>query len=124
MAKGTFGALLKELRVKKGMTLREFCMMYGFDAGNYSRVERGLFAPPNNEKVEEYAKSLDVAPGSDLYVDLFDRAAIDRGVLPQDLLADDEVLEQLPVLFRTLRGQAVEESNLDKLVDLLRKRSL
>lgn len=117
-----FGQLLKELRLRSGQTLREFCENNGFDPGNYSRIERGLFAPPGNEKIAEYAKALGVEVGSDTYVDLLDKAAIDRGELPQSLLSDEQVLEQLPILFRTLRGQSVEDGKLDKLIDILRKR--
>ena len=120
--KSTFGALLKELRLKSGQTLREFCENNGFDPGNYSRIERGLFSPPGNEKVAVYARALGIEVGSDTHVDMLDRAAIDRGQLPQSLLSDEQLLEQLPVLFRTLRGQAVDDAKLDKLIDILRKR--
>jgi transcriptional regulator with XRE-family HTH domain len=119
---GRFGALLKELRLKSGQTLREFCTRHGFDAGNYSRMERGLFAPPQRDKIEAYAEALGVEKGSSTFVELLDRASVDRGELPSDFLADEELLDELPVLFRTLRGQPVGEEKLDRLVEILRRR--
>lgn len=41
-----FGALLREHRLRVlGETLREFARSQGFEAGNLSRVERGLVLP-------------------------------------------------------------------------------
>ena len=51
-----FGELLKSLRVARRETLREFCDKHKLDPGNYSRLERGLFPPPQNEELlEKYA---------------------------------------------------------------------
>lgn len=122
MAKGKFGPRMKELRIKAGLTLREFCARGGFDPGNYSRVERGLFSPPGEDKIREYAEVLAVKIGSDEYVDLIDKACIDRGELPSDLLDDEELVNELPVLFRTVRGEKVEEGQLDRFIDMLRRR--
>lgn len=119
---GAFGQLLKELRLKTGQTLREFCSRHGFDPGNYSRIERGLFAPPQGEKIKDYAAALGVEVGSDTYVDLLDRAAADRGELPHDLLSNEQLVAELPVLFRTLRSRPLDDDKLDKLAELIRKR--
>jgi transcriptional regulator with XRE-family HTH domain len=121
--KGRCGELLKELRIRSGRTLRDFCTVNGFDAGNYSRIERGLFAPPQGEKLAEYAMALGVEKGSDIYIDIFDRAAADRGELPHDLLADEQLVAELPLLFRTLRNRPITEEKMDNLVSILRKRT-
>ena len=47
----TFAKLMKKLRMEKKLTLREFCQTNGFDPGNYSRLERGLFPPPQKEAI-------------------------------------------------------------------------
>jgi transcriptional regulator with XRE-family HTH domain len=39
----TFGSFFRELRIKRGWTLRRFCEVNGYDAENISRLERGLF---------------------------------------------------------------------------------
>lgn len=122
MTTKTFANYLKELRLATGLSLREFCLQHGIDPGNYSRLERGLFPPPQKEELlEKYATALGVARGSDDWLKLFDFAAASRGQLPKDLLSDDELFEKLPALFRTLRGRAIEPEKLDKFIDDVRR---
>lgn len=117
-----FGMLLKRLRQKTGKTMREFCLEHGFDPGNYSRIERGMFPPPQREDLlEKYATALGLVRGSDDWLELFDLAAACRGQLPKDLLTDEELLEKLPILFRTLRGSPVSPEKLTELIDKIRR---
>ena len=122
MSRNAFGALLKKLRIEKGVTLREFCHQNGLDPGNYSRLERGLFRPPGDrDKLAQYANALGLVSGSDDWLEFFDAAAASRGEIPEDLLSDEEVVEKLPVLFRTLRAKPVSPDNLDELVERIRR---
>ena len=122
MSRNAFGALLKRLRLNRGVTLREFCNRHGFDPGNYSRLERGVFNPPHDrQKLEQYARALGLSPGDDDWLDFFDTAAASRGEIPQDLLSDEEVVKKLPLLFRTLRATQVSPDKLDELVDRIRR---
>ncbi len=122
MGEKTFGAYFKDLRIKRGVTLRSFCREHGFDPGNISKLERGRFGPPGSEeKLAEYAHALGVKRGSDEWYEFFDRAAAERGRIPNDLLSNDEVLGKLPVLFRTLRGAKVDRATLDALVERIRR---
>lgn len=122
VAKGKFGPHLRDLRVSKDMTLREFCERAGVDAGNYSRIERGLFAPPSAETIRKYAEALDVAIGSDEHTEMLDLAAVDRGQLPSDLLRDEQVVEELPAFFRLLRQRAIDADQVRNLVEVIRRR--
>jgi transcriptional regulator with XRE-family HTH domain len=116
-----FGNHLKELRIAKGVTLREFCQVNGFDPGNYSRLERGLFPPPQKEELlTKYATSLGLKRNTDDWLVFFDLAAASRGEIPSDLLSDEEIVEKLPVIFRTLRGAPVTEELLDELIEKIR----
>ena len=118
----SFGAFFKECRIRTGKTLRAFCEAHGFDAGNLSRLERGLLPPPTgDEKLREYASALGLTEGSDEWYTFFDRAAAERGRLPKDLLSDAEVVDKLPVLFRTIRGERLSDERLDALVEKLRR---
>ncbi len=45
-----FSSMLKRIRLERGLTLREFCLKNGFDPGNYSKLERGLFPPPESHE--------------------------------------------------------------------------
>lgn len=122
MSRNAFGALIKQLRIESGVTLREFCGEHGFDAGNYSRLERGVFRPPQDRgKLEKYATALGLRPGDDEWLEFFDTASASRGEIPADLLSDEEVVKKLPVLFRTLRCKPVSSDRLDAIVDQIRK---
>ncbi len=122
MAANMFGELLRKHRLAAGTTLRDFCLKNKLDPGNYSRLERGMFAAPQKpELIERYAVALGLKPGSDEWLDFFDVAAASRGELPRDLLDDEELLGKLPLLFRTLRGGQVESRKLDELIDRIRR---
>jgi len=117
-----FGKLLKERRLEAGLSLREFCVANGFDAGNYSKLERGKFGPPESEeRVDVYARALGLEEGSDAWMDFFDAAAAERGRIPRDIMSDEEVVEKLPVLFRTIRSERQEDVDLGELIERIRK---
>lgn len=117
-----FGALLKRHRLAKGQTLRAFCLEHGLDPSNLSRMERGLYPPPqSHELLEKYAVALGLKPGSDEWLEFFDVAAAERGEIPADLLSDAELVDKLPVLFRTMRAKQISPEVLDDLVERIRR---
>ena len=117
-----FGLKLKELRLKRKLTLREFCQSSGIDPGNYSRLERGVFPPPQKEELlERYASALGLSRGSAEWLEFFDLAAVARGEIPRDLLTDEEVTNKLPIIFRTLRGSPIPPEKMDALVEKIRR---
>jgi transcriptional regulator with XRE-family HTH domain len=118
----TFGEFIKDLRIRGGYTLRRFCEAHQLDAGNYSKLERGLFPPPTGEeKMVELARALGLKPGTDDWSTFFDLAAATKGQFPKDLLSDAEVVSKLPVLFRTLRGEPVPPEKLDELIAFIKR---
>ena len=122
MPRNSFGDLLRKLRTDRKVTLRAFCLKNAFDPGNFSRIERGLFpAPQSQEILKKYAGAFELEPGSDEWLEFFDAAAVSKGQIPPDLLSDAEVVEKLPVLFRTLRGKPVPPEKLDELVEIIRR---
>lgn len=119
---GTFGNFVKALRIARGLTLRAFCQQNGIDPGNWSKLERGLAPPPQHpDKLSAFALALALERGSEQWQEFFDRAAAANGIIPEDLLTDEEVVARLPVLFRTLRGSPVAPDNLDELINLIRR---
>lgn len=115
--KGGFGEFFKSKRIEQGVTLRQFASTYKLDPGNLSKMERGLLPPPQHtEKLEDYAKHLGIKRGSDDWYEFFDLAAAGTGRIPSEILSDEEVMSQLPLLFRTFRGQKVPADKLDKLI--------
>ena len=118
----TFGKLLKEIRRSRGVTLRQFCSEHNIDPGNFSKLERGVLPPPQDRaKLEEYAHALGIAEGSDEWYEFFDTAAASRGKIPPDLMSDEELVEKLPLLFRTIRNKQGSTDNLDDLAELIRR---
>jgi len=117
-----FGEFIKEKRIAKGMSLREFCKRMEIDASNWSKIERGLLAPPQDEeKLRNIARVLDIRIGSPLWKEMKDKANIDAGIIPEDILSDEKVLNSLPIFFRTIRSEKPNPEDLDKLIDMIRK---
>lgn len=118
----SFGEFFKNLRKKKRITLREFCIRASADPANISRLERGAMPPPQDTDIlERYAKALDIKVGSNDWYTFFDLAATNRGIIPKDLMADHEIVKMLPAFFRTLRGQKPTEEEMRKLADKIRR---
>jgi transcriptional regulator with XRE-family HTH domain len=117
-----FGEFIKERRINKGISLREFCKRVEIDASNWSKVERGLLAPPQDEeRLRKIARVLDIKFGSALWKEMKDKANIDAGIIPNDILSDEKVLNSLPMFFRTIRSEKPTPEELDKLINMLRK---
>jgi len=117
-----YGQFVKNRRVDKGISLREFCKSLGLDASNWSKVERGLLSPPQDEeKLRRIAELLDIEFGSDTWVEMKDLASISAGSIPDDILSDENVLKSLPIFFRTLRSDKPTSDELDELISMIRK---
>ncbi len=117
----TFGGFFKELRQRRGQTLRQFCLDNGLDSGNLSRLERGKALPPGREILEKYANCLGVKQDSSDWFEFFDLAAAEAGRVPDDLMSDQKLVEKLPLVFRTLRGEKVSQDKLDQLAEAIRR---
>jgi transcriptional regulator with XRE-family HTH domain len=117
-----FGEYFKKMRHKKDLALRQFCLQYDLDPGNISKIERGLAAPPSSHKIlEKYASCLGIETDSNEWYEFFDLAAACSGKLPPDVMSDEQLVEKLPLIFRTIRGQKLDSKKLDELAELIRK---
>ncbi|HOW26919.1 MAG TPA: hypothetical protein PK876_00245 [Elusimicrobiota bacterium] len=104
------------------MTLRGFCEKYGYDAGNISRLERGMSKPPQNQELlQEYARNLKIAQGGPDWQIFMDLACAQNGAFPPDIVSDKEVMQRMPVLFRTLRKSKLSRKDLELLMEKLRR---
>ena len=111
-----FGEYFKKRRLAIGKTLRQFCLENGLDAGNVSKIERGILPPPQSrEKLERYAQYLGIKEGSDEWLEFFDIARADVGRIPEEILANKDLMAHLPLVFRTLKGQKLTGEQLEKL---------
>jgi transcriptional regulator with XRE-family HTH domain len=117
-----FGEFIKKRRMDKGLGLREFCKQIEMDASNWSKVERGMLSPPQEEeKLKKLAKVLGIKLGSKEWREMKDFANIDAGIIPPDLLSDKQVVDSLPMFFRTIRSEKPTPEELDKLIKIIRK---
>jgi transcriptional regulator with XRE-family HTH domain len=121
-AKNIFGRFFKEIRLKTGLSLRGFCLKHGLDAGNISKLERGMAAPPQSREIlEKYAGYLGITESSDDWYSFFDYAAASAGRIPPDMMNDAELVESLPLVFRTLRSPKLTADELRKLAEAIRR---
>lgn len=115
-----FGAFIQEARIEARLTLRSFCRILGLDPGNWSKVERGLLAPPKRKReLKKIAEVLKFKEGSEKWHELFDLASI--SFIPEDFLDDQSLIEKLPVFFRTLRGEKPAKKELLSLLNKIKK---
>lgn len=116
-----FGEMLKSLRLKSELTLRDFCRKAGEDPANLSRIERALRPAPCDDVVERYAKALGIATTSSLWQEFLDFAAISRKELPKDIVSNEEISAKLPAMLRTLRGNKPTNEDLENALNITRK---
>jgi transcriptional regulator with XRE-family HTH domain len=122
MTTKSFGEFFKGLRIRKGVTLREFCLTYDLDPGNISKLERGVLTPPQDmQKLKDYARNLGIKEGSPDWHTFVDLASAGAGTIPQDILDDQELVKRLPVLFRSLRRKKLTKESLKELIEKLKK---
>jgi transcriptional regulator with XRE-family HTH domain len=118
----TFGEYFKTRRLSLGITLREFCEKFGFDPGNISKLERGLFAAPqSDEKLREYANALRIKLDSEDFIQLTDLAAVSNRTFKPRQISDQDVLQKLPILFRTLDNKELTEEKLTRIIEIIKE---
>ena len=106
-----FGRFVKECRLKADLSLREFCRRTGEDASNWSKIERELLAPPINvDKLRTIAQTLNIKEDSEEWNNLIDYSALDNGRIPPYVKTNKEIMNALPVFFRTV-GSIKPSSN-------------
>jgi transcriptional regulator with XRE-family HTH domain len=117
-----FEELFSAKRKALGKTLREFCRENGFDAGNISKIERGILTPPQSkEKRLQYASALGIKKGSDDWLEFCDLATISAGKIPAGIVSDKELMAEVPILFRSIRKEGVEKAKIQELLEALKK---
>ena len=70
---------------------------------------------------EQYAKALGIEKGSDDWFTFSDLAAACAGRLPQDIASNNELLQALPLIFRTARTTKMNEKELRGFIEAIKK---
>src|SRR5690349_15485378 len=112
-----FENFIKEKRMAAQLTLRQFCHLASVDPSNWSKTERGLGEiPKSKEMLDRIAGILKLDQGDK--ATLIDLAII--ASIPKDLRSDN-IIEKLPIFFRTVRGEKPTEAELRKLFETISK---
>lgn len=120
-----FGFFVKEKRLKGGLTLREFCRQLGEDASNWSKIEREKLSPPQSEeKLEKIASILNIKKDSEDWNKLFDYAATENGRIPNYIMSEKELVNSLPIFFRTVGSTKPTPEELQDLINNLKKENV
>ncbi len=116
-----FGASLKDLRLKRGLSLRDVCQLTDYDPSNWSKIERGKLSPPSDEKILlKWAEALGIKRSDKDYRHFVDQANIAQGIIPDDILSQKDIVKLMPAFFRTLRNKKPTKEEIDKLVNLIK----
>lgn len=115
-----FGESIKDLRIKKELSLRAICQLVNYDASNWSKIERGIISPSSDEKVlKGWARALGLSSGDEIQK-FIDEAKIAQGIIPQDIMTQKDIVAHLPAFLRTLRNKKPTKEELDKLIELIK----
>lgn len=115
-----FGQTLKELRIKRGLTLRHACRIVNYDPSNWSKIERGKMSPPSDEKtLKRWAKALGISKKKSVQ-SFIDEASLVQGIIPKDILSQKDIVDSLPAFFRTLRNKKPTKKEIDRLIRLIK----
>ncbi|MDP2363768.1 MAG: hypothetical protein Q8M94_08365, partial [Ignavibacteria bacterium] len=68
----------------------------------------------------KWAKALGVSREKDIR-EFIDKANLVQGIIPQDILSQNNAVDFLPAFFRTLRNKKPTKKEIDQLVKLIRK---
>ncbi len=118
----SFGNTVKKLRLARNQTLRQFCVQFGHDPSNWSKLERNINPPPKDEStLVRWAADLGLEQASAEWTEFMDEAAVARGNIPGDLMNDEKLVAKLPAFFRTVRGAELDDDRLNDLIETIRK---
>lgn len=113
-----FGEKIKQLRIAQGDSLRSFSEKSGFDAGNLSKIERGILPPPTD--ISKYLEAFNIKENSVEALELKDIAS--KSLATTEFVnVSDEVAERLPQFFRTLDNSQLTKEKLEKLLKYLKE---
>jgi hypothetical protein len=93
----------------------------GFEASNYSKIERGLAAAPHDHaKLEPLREALGLLENSQEWRELLRLADLSRSAIPRTILSDPQVMAKMPALMRRLDGEVMTDQQIEDLVRLIR----
>jgi len=117
-----FGDFIKSRRRKHRITLREFCERTRTNSSFFSKLERGLAPPPEDQRqLNEWADVLKLEEDSPKREMFFKLAKMSYEPVDHPAVTDDkELAKVMPLLVYDSEGKPLNDSQLDKLKELVR----
>lgn len=115
-----FTNLLSRLRLKKGVSLRQFAKSVGLQPSNYCNVEAGSLPPPSGTTVEKMAGELGLEKGTTSYQQFLDLAAKARDEIPADVERIVRERDAIPGLLRTIDNSKISDVKLRELMERIK----
>ena len=117
-----FGKWIKKQRLKQNYSLRSFARLIGEDPSNWSKIERNLIAPPQNElKILKIATVLGISRDSDEFSEMVTLANVSAGRIPEYLMREEEIIKELPAFLRTLGSVKPTPTETKRIIRLIQK---
>lgn len=90
-----------------------------FDPALISKIERGRIKLPGEEFRSRLAEALGLEGAEkSAFLDL---GHVEAGTIPPDLLTDEQAMELLPAVMRSIRGEKVGDETVDKLIEIIKR---
>jgi transcriptional regulator with XRE-family HTH domain len=113
-----FGETLREIRLKKEITLRQFALDSDVDLAYLSRIERGTVAPPQKEELlDAICAGLELGP--DESRELKDLATNENGRMPADVAANLAANAGIPMLLRTVDNKRLSPDQIREVAEYI-----
>lgn len=113
-----FHQFVKEKRMERELSLRQFCKSAALDPSNWSKIERGLAKQGQSPEILSRISTV-LELNEKERETLTDLAVIDS--IPAELLSEIKVVESLPIFFRTVRGDKPSDEELKLLYQMIQK---
>jgi transcriptional regulator with XRE-family HTH domain len=91
-----FGSYVRVKRLEQNISLRQFAISLEYDPGYWSKIERGLVKPPNTPEIMK--KIADILNCNLAFLKI--EADTDRGLIPEFIMNNILIREQLPAFFK------------------------
>lgn len=116
-----FGAFVRDLRLKNGITARGAAEACGMLPSNFSKLEHGALLPWHDPvKQKSLAAAIGIQEGSAKSDEFFDLAARATKSVPADLADIISRNEALPLLLRTIGNKRLSSDEVERLVAIVR----
>lgn len=122
-SKLSFGEFLHQSRIKEKYGLRRFARDIGWQPSNLSNLEHGRLKPPvEKTTLITIAEILGFEEESENWKLLFDLSAKEnKRIIPADIKDFLSGVEGIPVLFRTIKEQKIDENGIEKIINHIKK---